>query len=283
MKKHILCYTDFSDNALNAINYSAKLFEHHRCEFYILHAFQADKNALDIEALVPEPGDKVYETEKKIATIGLKKIIDSLKSNFKNTKHTYTAVASFNALLYALKETIKNNTIEVLVIGTKAKLELEANDDLPILDIMEYITDCSILAVPGDYSFCELKEILLPVDYEETLETSNFTEIIGLAKQHQSDINILHIKKEHHLDEKQLENKKQLEYILKGLKYSFHTLKRMPINKGINLFIKNEHCNLIAFIEEKSSYIGNSLPRPLLKQLNQLCIPLLSISTKISK
>lgn len=286
MKKKILCYTDFSDNALNSINYASKLYEQHPCTFYILNAFQADKNPLDIEALVPEPGNKVYETAKKTSEAGLKKILDSLKSHSKNNKHTYKTISSFNALLYALKETIKNNAIDLLVIGTTGKLkeEEEEEEKLPTLDIMEYITECSILAVPGDHKFSGLKEIVLPVDYDEAFNTSDFSEIRDIAKLHQPDINILHIKKEHHLDEDQLENKKLLESILKGLKYNFHTLKRMNINKGINLFIEKEHCNLIVFLEEKSGYISNELPRPLLKELDDhLSIPVLSVHFKKDK
>ena len=113
----------FSDNALNAIHYAIRLYEQHVCIIYILNAFEADKNASDIDALVPEPGNKLYESEKKTSEAGLKKVIDSLKLNSKNTKHTYKTISSFNALLYAPKETIKNKAIDLLVIGTKTELE----------------------------------------------------------------------------------------------------------------------------------------------------------------
>ena len=281
MKKQILCYTDFSENALNAIHYAIKLYKQHACAFYILNAFKADKNASDIEALVPELGNEVYESEKKISEAGLKKVIDTLKSNSKNTKHTYKTISSFNALLYALKETIKNRSIDLLVIGTKGALEEEEYENLPTLDIMEYITACSILAVPGDYKFSRLKEIVLPVDYDEAFNETDFSEMLNVAKLHQSNINVLHIKKEHHLDVDQLNNKKLLESILKAFKHSFHTLKRMGTHKGIKSFVENKHCDLIVFLEEKSSYIGNELPRPLLKELDtHLSISVMLLTTK---
>ena len=48
MKKRILCYTDFSENAQNAIDYAIKLYEKQACDFYFLNAFQADEDASDI-------------------------------------------------------------------------------------------------------------------------------------------------------------------------------------------------------------------------------------------
>lgn len=279
MKKRILCYTDFSENAQNAIDYAIKLYEKQACEFYFLNAFQADEDASDIEALIPKLGNETYELEKKASEAGLKKIIATLKSNSKNTIHSYTRISSFNSLLFALKETVKNNAINLLVIGAKGTFGTKENKNIPTLDIMEYISECSIMAVPGDYKFCVLTELVLPVNYEEALDETNFSEILDLANLYHTEIQILHIKKEHELDNDQLEHKRFLEQLLKGLKYNFHTLERMNVNKGINHFIENKQCNLIAFIEEKSNYIGNELPRPLLKQLDTyLSIPVLLLN-----
>ena len=73
MKKKILCYTDFSADAQNAIDYAIKLYEKQTCEFYIINAFQADANASDIEALIPETSNEIYQSEKKTSEAGLKK------------------------------------------------------------------------------------------------------------------------------------------------------------------------------------------------------------------
>nr|WP_321227952.1 universal stress protein [uncultured Psychroserpens sp.] len=284
MKKRILCYTDFSENSQNAIHYAIKLYEQQACDFYILNAFQSDEDASDIEALIPKPGNETYELEKKISEAGLKKTVNTLKSNFKSAKHTYKTISSYNTLLYSLKSTIINNTINLLVISTQGMLDEEENNNIPTLDIMEYITECSILAVPCNYKYCGLKVIVLPVNYEEALNETNFSEILDIAKLHHPNINILHIKKEHELNDNQLEHKKILESILQGLKYSFHTLMRMNVNKGINLFINNDHCNLIAYIDERSHYIGNELPRPLFKALdNHLSIPVLLVNVNSSR
>ncbi|MGO3719882.1 MAG: universal stress protein [Mesonia hippocampi] len=284
MKKRILCYTDFSDNAQNAIDYTLKLYEKQPCEFYIVNAFQADANASDMKALIPDTSNEIYQSEKKTSEAGLKKVIDRLQSNSKNTKHTFKTISSYNALLYTLKEIIPKYAIPLLVIGTKGALDAKENKNVPAIDIMEYITECSILAVSGDYKFCGLKSIVLPVNYEEALNEINFSELIDIAKLHHPDVKMLHIKKESQLDDKQLAHKIFLESILKGLKYSSHNLERKNISKGIHQFIEDEQCNLIAFIEEQSSYLGNELPKPLLKELDtHLSIPVLLVNVKTLK
>jgi hypothetical protein len=281
MKKKILCYTDFSENDFNAIVYAVQLYKNQDCAFYILNAFQANKNASDIVALVSEPGDVECVAAKKISEEGLKKIIDTLKKQHINTKHSYKTIASYNSLLYALKDTISRNSIDLVVIGSKGELDDEENEKTPTLDIMEYITECPILAIPGNHKFYGLNKIVLPINYKESINEANFSELLDLVKLHNINIDILHIKKEHDLDENQVENKKLLESILKGLQYSFHILTDIGVNKGINLFIESEQCDLIVFIDEKSNYIGNELPRPLLKELeNHLLIPVLALNGK---
>ena len=274
MEKRILCYTDFSENAQNAIDYAVQLYNQQTCTFYFLNAFQADADASDIEALIPDVENDIFKSEKKTSETGLNKIINTITLKYKNNKHNYKVLSSYNTLLYALKDSIKTNAIDLLVIGAKDVFDNQEDRQIPTLDIMEYITECSILAVPGDFKFCSLTEIVLPVNYEEALLETSFSELLNLANLYNTEIQILHIKKEHNLDDNQLENKTKLEHIFKGLTCNFHTLERMNVNKGINSFVENDRCNLIAFIGEQSNYIGNDLPRPLLKELDtHLSVP----------
>lgn len=283
MKKRILCYTDFSKNALNAINYTIQLYEHQSCVFYFLNAFQGNKDASDIIALALEPDDKIFEEAKRTSEESLKIIKEDLLIKYKNPKHSYETISSYNSLLFALKDTITNNAISLLAISSKDSLDSEDDENIPTLDVMEYITECSILAIPGDYKFSGLKKMVLPINYEETINQVDFTEMLNIIKLHQPEINLLHIEKERHLDDNQVKNRKLLASILKGLKYSFHTLTDIGVHKGIKLFIESEQCDLAVFIDERSDYIGNELPRTLLKELDKhLWIPVLAVNAKVT-
>ena len=50
--KKILIPTDFSKNAMNAIEYTLNSFEHEFCKFYFLHAYQQD--VYDSKKLITE-------------------------------------------------------------------------------------------------------------------------------------------------------------------------------------------------------------------------------------
>jgi hypothetical protein len=284
MKKRILCYTNFSKNSLNAIHYALKMNEHQSCIFYFLNAFQAGGNATDIAAMIPEPGEKQYEDSKKYSEDSLKELKATLRSLYKNPKHSYQTISSYNSLLYALKDTIAKNSIDLLVIGAKnvSHDDDDGDEEINILDIMEFISACPILAIPGGYKFSGLKKVLFPTNYEIPLNETTIAFMIEIVKLHGADITLLHIKKENELDVNQMENKNKLESALKGLKYHFYDLTNIRVTKGIHNFIESEAYDLIVFQDEESNYIGNKLPKPLIKELNaNLLIPILLINYKI--
>ena len=48
MKRRILCPTDFSKNAQNAIEYAVKLFKNETCVFYILNTYNAEPYTMEL-------------------------------------------------------------------------------------------------------------------------------------------------------------------------------------------------------------------------------------------
>jgi nucleotide-binding universal stress UspA family protein len=280
MKNRILLLTDFSDNSLNAITYALDFYQKENCIFYFLNAFWADKKPSDIAMLVPEPDDEEYQIAKKVSKDGLATLIRTIKLRPDNSKHSYETISSYNSLLFALKDIIAKNQINLLFMGTKGDTdEDEILYGSNTLNVMEFITECPILAVPGDYRFTGLNKILFPTDYETVFDEVKLKCLLEIAKYHNSEIKILHIKKERQLDNVQEKNKVLFESVFYGLKFSFPTLENMEIHKGIQSFIETENCDLIVFVDEKSDYFGNELPKPLIKEIeSHLTIPVLAIN-----
>ncbi|SEK22184.1 Nucleotide-binding universal stress protein, UspA family [Maribacter orientalis] len=280
MEKRIVLPTDFSNNALNAIEYAIDLHKNQKCVFYILNAFWGDKEPTDIAPLIPERGDVEYTSAKKFSEDGLTTLLPIVQLRSKNSKHRYHTLSSYSSLLFALKDSIAKNNIELVVMGTKGTSdEEETLFGSNTLSIMEYITECPILAVPGHYTFSGLKKIVFPTDYEMVFNENKLKYILEIAKSNKSEIQILHIKKERKLDESQEKNKGILESIFKGVAYSFHVLTGIAVNKGIHSFIESETCDLVVFLDEKSNYLGNELPKFLVKEIkSHLMIPVLVIN-----
>ncbi len=279
---NLLIPTDFSKNALNAITYALDFYKDESGIFYFLNAFWANKEPSDLAMLVPEPGHKEYEVAKKVSEEGLSKLMDTLKMRPNNPKHSYEVISSYSSLLFGIKDTITKKQINIMVTGTKG-----ASDDEETLygsntiSILEYITECPILAVPGNYRFVGLNNIVFPTDYETAFDDKKLKYLLEIATMHHSEINVLHINKERYLDTNQENNKALLATVFKGLTCSFHLLDNMGIQKGIQAFVKTENCDLIVFVDEKSNYVGNDLPKPLIKEIeSDLIIPVLAINPR---
>ena len=58
--RKILIPTDFSENAMNAIQYAIKLFKYEKCDYYIMHAYQDDIYA-DEDLLEKSPENRAKE------------------------------------------------------------------------------------------------------------------------------------------------------------------------------------------------------------------------------
>ena len=77
----------------------------------------------------------------------------------------------------------------------------------------------------------------------------------------------MHVAEEKTLDNKQIENKKLLEDILKNVDYSFHVLSSMDIPSAINCFIESRDSDMVAFINKKHAFFSSMLTQPLVKEI----------------
>lgn len=279
MDKRILLPTDFSKNALNAIIYALDFYQNERCIFYILNAFWADKEPTDVAMLVAEPGDKTYELAKKASEDGLATLMQTIARHAPNPKHSFREISSYSSLLFALRDTIAKTQIELIILGTKG---ISDEDDALFgsntFNVMEFITECPILAVPGNYKFTGLKKIIFPTAFETAFDKEKLNYLVQIAKSHQSEIHIVHVRKGHKLDQEQEMNRVLLETVFDGIAYNYHILTDISVYKGIHSFIEGKFCDLIVFVTEKSNYFGNELPKPLIKELeSHLIIPVLTL------
>ena len=121
MRHKILLPTDFSKNAWHAITYALELYKNEPCNFYILNVFSATGNIID-SLINMEPGSDLYETAKLDSENGLAKVLDMLtfKEN-NNTKHHFEIISTFNNTVEAIKNSVEEKDIDIIVMGTKGK------------------------------------------------------------------------------------------------------------------------------------------------------------------
>jgi nucleotide-binding universal stress UspA family protein len=267
MENRILLPTDFSDNALNAIEYALTMYQHLPCDFFFLNTFQVDGFTLD-SIMVPEPGEKAYEAAKKTSEREFTRLMDLLAKDYNNELHTYHTISTYNFLIEAIGDIVDKRDIDLVIMGTKGATDSEllifgSNT----VATMEAIRACPILSVPQGFKYSPPKEIVFPTDYKNSFKRRELNRLLDIAKMSAASIRVLHINEEVGLSKQQKENKDCLEAILEGVEYSFHEIGEVKVNLGIALFVEGRGSDMVAFLNRRHSLFSLMLSKPLVQEL----------------
>ena len=162
--RKILVPTDFSDNAMNAIQYALELFKYERSDFFIMNAYQ-DKIYADTTLLKNETLDKVTKSISDKSQEQLENTLKKIKEISPNPRHTYTIASSNSMLMDEADKIVDEENIDIIVMGTRG----ETNDrkltfGSHTLQILKYV-QCPVLAIPENYKYTQPKHIFFPTDY----------------------------------------------------------------------------------------------------------------------
>tara|TARA_R110000822_G_scaffold6359_2_gene26979 strand:- start:231 stop:1070 length:840 start_codon:yes stop_codon:yes gene_type:complete len=274
MKRRILCPTDFSKNAQNAIEYAVKLFKNETCVFYILNTYNAEPYTMELAIA------RDLEEFRKKSIGGLRVILEWLSHDDNSRNHEFHVVSECGNLLDIIKTMVDKQDIEMVVMGTQGATNsrIEIFGSQTVL-AMEEIRNCPVLAIPSKTIYKEIKEIVFPTDYRTTFKRREFQYLVDIAKMSNSSIVVLNVvNKNESLDEDQVNNKNLLKDYFEDLDYSFHTLKNKDIQAAINSFIESRGSDMVSFINRRHSFFGMILSRPMVKNLNyHTGIPVLAL------
>ncbi|MEW4922640.1 universal stress protein [Algibacter sp. 2305UL17-15] len=268
MRHRILIPTDFSKNAWHAIKYALELYKHEYCNFYILNVFSASNNIID-SLLNLGPGSELYETAKLESENGLAKVLNMIAfTNYDNQKHHFETISSFNNVVEAIKNSVDEKNINLIIMGTKGKTgSRKIMYGSTAINVMEKVRNCPVIVVPEKAAIKLPKEIVFPTNYKTTLKQEDLRHLIYIAKNCKASIEILHISEKEGLDTKQLSNKKLLHVSFNGVNNAFHKLSTMDIATAINCFAESRGSDMVAFINKKHIFFGSILTHPLVKKL----------------
>ncbi|CAM4275753.1 universal stress protein [Zobellia nedashkovskayae] len=278
MYKRILVPTDFSKNALNAVRYALDLYAKLNCEFYFLNVFKLENYTTDT-LIIPEPGSAEFEVAKAKSEENFVKLLDMLALHHDNPKHIYHTIPTFTFLSAAIKKTISNKDIDLVVMGTKgasgAKGVIFGSNTVKT---MEIVSECPVLAVPKEVRFTSPKEIVFPTDFKSVFKRRELRYLIEIAKMHEATVRVLHISKKPFLKPEQEENKQLLRDILDEVAHSFHTLTEKDVADGITAFVESRDSDMIAFINHRHFFFEKIFTKPLVKEIGyDATVPILAL------
>ncbi|UJH91367.1 universal stress protein [Antarcticibacterium sp. 1MA-6-2] len=163
--KRVLLPTDFSQNAFNAIRYAIQLLWNEECTFYLLNTYTPvlydsvfilyNSSSLSLDEIYNENSLK-----------GLEKIEEKIRQDYNNKKHCFEKIAEFNLLNESIREIVKDQNIDMVVMGTKgatgAEQILFGTHTVHAIKRIK----CPLLAIPSGFHFKLPHNILFPTDYD---------------------------------------------------------------------------------------------------------------------
>jgi len=231
---------------------------------------------------VPESGEPYYEAAKQESEEGMEKLMQMVKLHPQNDKHEFHTITTFNSLTGAIRNVIDKKDIDIIVMGTKGITESKARIfGTNTVNVMEQIKECSVIAVPNNYMFKTPREIVFPTDYKAPFKKKEIGDLIEISKLYDARINVVHIDKDKDgkLSRKENANKELLQEILQGTDYEMHFLPADKISSGINKFIDNHGCDMVAFLNKKHLFFGSILSNPLVKKIGyEPKVPILELN-----
>lgn len=272
--RKIILPTDFSENAYNAISYALQLFQEEECTFFLLNTYTPV--LYDSEYIYHNPSISISEIYSSNSNKGLKKLENRINKKFNNPKHQFERLSVFNFLTDEINEQIKEKNIDLVIMGTKGATG--AQEILFGSHTVHTIkkSKCPVLAIPSDYEYKKLKNILLPSDLSLGFKENQLTVLKKIATKHNANIHILQVNQEEELSDLQKEGKNTLIDYFKDNSVYFHFVEESDIQKAINTFQKENQIEMLSMINNKHSFFENLFFRPVVHKIGfQVKVPFL--------
>ncbi|MFN6945664.1 MAG: universal stress protein [Cytophagaceae bacterium] len=245
----ILFPTDFSDNAINALQYVTQLAKKFNSAIVLFHSFHMPVIKTDVPIEIME---KEMNEMEKLAKEKLAKLADQIKKQANNLDTINIVRRGFTVenILNILEE----EHIDLVVMGTKGAGGIkEVIMGSNTADVIERAS-CPVLAVPEQAQYNGLKKIIYAVDHNH-IDCDSIEVIVRIAQVFEAELRLLSISKDDETEKlkQQLKNE-----ILKKINYPqtfLHIIDSDKVLDGINEFAEKEQIDLLVMATRKRHLI----------------------------
>ncbi|GAA0748077.1 universal stress protein [Gaetbulibacter jejuensis] len=267
--KNILLLTDFSKSADNAISYALSHFNSSPCHFFLMYVYKSGNFIMD--DLMTSSNDTVFDAIIKDEKQELEHYKSKLTDEYK--QHQFSTIIDYDDLLSAISQSIELNTIDLIVAGYDGATSLMetvfGSNTLKIIRNIEHPT----LIVPEEFHYQNIKNVLIPLDESDKLNTSEFDRLLKFIDLKHTNIQVLRIDNDDTLAES---DKLHLEE--KAVNYTYNIIKNVALPDAVMTYQQLNEIDLVGLIIEKESFlkrlISESSTTKISKSLN---LPLLIV------
>jgi len=260
--KRILIPVDFSDCAINAVNYAINFSKSTESRLVLLHAYHipipAAEAGLTIDANLAE--DFIEEGKEKMEKL-YKKFPE-----LEQLSEPYEIKMSFAS--DAIVSTAREIKADLIIMGTHGASN--AFDELVGSNTLHVIKKCNIpvLAIPLNNDRDQIKDILFSYDYHSIKTKQVIQPLIDFALSFGAKLHILHITdKLDKLHTGAVGEAKLLEKYLRGISHTYHMIEGEHIESSILKYIDSHDIDIIAVMPRKHTLFEKLFQSSVTKQL----------------
>lgn len=269
--------TDFSANAMNAIDYALELFKYETSILYFMHAYQDeiynDKTLLNRETL-----DKVTKIIREKSEKQLENLLKKVKEKHPNPRYSYRIIASNNVLVDEADKIVDRENIDIIVMGTHGKT---SNSKITFgshtLQVLKYV-ECPVLAIPNNYKYTQPKHVVFPTDYLIPYKRRELKLLSEMLTPFRATVTMLYVSKSKKLSLRQEDNKAFIKETLCKNDTNFHTVRTKHIANAINTFIAENKTDILVMVNTRHSHLENILYQSTIDKISlNINIPFLAL------
>lgn len=282
MIKKILVPIEFSYETENVVSYASHIAKQFNAKMLLLHVYnipQYEPYAVSGPAGAP-PADhymqkSLMEEEKRMAHQKADELVNRVRE-LKEVKHEVMTKPGF--LTDEINDIAQEELVDLVIMGTSGASGLKEFFMGTHGEKVTRKVPCSVILVPQDYSFKNIKNICLAIDSERTSDNIIQLNIIkSLAKIFDSTIHVINVKEETESsdDKDMFEGVKQE---LSGAKMTFSSILNDSIEEGVKEFMDTKPIDLVSLIFHEHSFFERIInPSLVSKMAYHTDIPLLVI------
>ena len=261
----ILCPIDFSECALNALEYAAKIGEKYKAKLIVFHVL----NKQDYQNLAPLDWDGTYQ--KEFVAQKLKNLQDAvLKESIPNGLQSCEVVISDGAIVQTTIAYSQKINANLIVVGTEGMNEFKKQVFGSRSSKLVMQTDRDILVVPRKAFFKRPRKLVYASDYTEE-DKSAIKKVVEFSTFFDSEIDIVHVSSRSRVIDKAL-HKTMVEEMKPSVSYDLvnYVLKafRDDLALGLENYLQLAKGDILVTLSKKKDFFDQLFSKNLSRKMS---------------
>ncbi|MCB9360441.1 MAG: universal stress protein [Flavobacteriales bacterium] len=258
--KNILFPTDFSENSNHALALALTLAKDFGAKLHILNAYKMPYSSSSPMTRT------LLETLEKASEGALSNCLKTIKGNIDYKEVDIKTKAMAGSVANTVDVYANKQEVDLIVMGTKGASGLK---EVLIGSNAEEVvahSDKSVLVIPENTQLSQVKKVVFAVDFQEIKDVSVFKTYIEFIKKYKAETLFVNIYHEGN-SQKSSELETNMKQIFSEINYSLNFEKNDDIVNGINKFVRENNCDMLALFSRKHGFIDKIFHKSITNKL----------------